>query len=134
MEIKNLKPNKAPGHDMIGTKVIKLCPEIFANSLEKIYNRAIEMGLYPDDMKIAKVITLFKKDKKFDPNNYRLISLLSHFDKIFEKILCKRLISFLEIDKIYYCHQFGFRKGCSTAMVPTEIIDCIKYLFDEKII
>ena len=53
LEIKNLKQNKAPGHDMIGTKIIKLCPEIFANSLEKIYNRAIEMGIYPDDMKFA---------------------------------------------------------------------------------
>ena len=50
---KNLKQNKAPGHDMIGTKIIKLCPEIFANILEKNYNRAIEMGIYPDDMKIV---------------------------------------------------------------------------------
>ena len=96
---------------MIGTKIIKLCPEIFANILEKNYNRAIKMGIYPDDMKIAKVIALFKKDKKFDPNNYRPISLLSHFDIIFQKILCKRFISFLEINKMYYCYQFGFRKG-----------------------
>ena len=132
LEIKNLKQNKTPGHDMIGTKIIKLCPEIFANILEKNYNRALEMGIYPDDIKIAKVIALFKKGKKFDPNNYRPISLLSHFDKFFEKIFCKRLISFLEIYKIYYCHQFGFRKGYSTAMALTEIIDCIKHLLDEK--
>ena len=91
-----------------------------------------EMGIYPDDMKIAKVIALFKKGKTFDPNNYRPISLLSHFDNFFEKILCKRLISFLEINKIYYCHQFGFRKGYSTAMALTEIIDCIKHLLDEN--
>ena len=91
LEIKNLKQNKAPGHDMIGTKIIRLCPEIFANILEKMYNRAIEMGIYPADMKIAKVIALFKKGKKFDPNNYWPISLLSQIDKIFEKILCKRL-------------------------------------------
>ena len=90
------------------------------------------MGIYPDDMKIAKVIAPSKKGKKFDPNNYRPISLLSHFDKIFEKILCKRLISFLEINKIYYCHQFGFRKGYSTAMALMEIIECIKHLLDEK--
>ena len=117
---------------MIGTRMIKLCPEIFANILEKIHNRAIEMGIYPDDMKIAKVIALFKKGKKFDPNNYRPISLLSHLDKNFEKILRKWLISFLEINKIYHCHQFGFRKGYSTAMALTEIIDCIKHLLDEK--
>ena len=54
LEIKNFKQNKAPGHDMIGTKMIKLCPGIFANILEKNYNRANEMGIYPDDMKIEK--------------------------------------------------------------------------------
>ena len=90
------------------------------------------MGIYPDDMKIAKVIAPSKKGKKFDPNNYRPTSLLSHFDNIFEKILCKRLISFLEINKMYSCHQFGFRKGYSTAMALMEIIDCIKHLIDEK--
>ena len=83
------------------------------------------MGKYPDDMKIAKVIALFKKGKKFDPNNYRSISVLSHIDKIFEKILCKRRISFLEINKIYYCHQFGFRKGYSTAMALTELLSIV---------
>ena len=121
---------------MIGIKIIKLCPQIFANilekNLEKICNRAIEKGMYPDDMKIAKVIALFKKGKQLDPNNYRPISLLSHFYKNFEKILCKRLISFLEIDNIFYCHEFGFRKGYSSAMALTEIIDCIKHLLNEK--
>ena len=127
LEIKNLKQNKAPGHDMIGTKKIKLCPEIFANNiLEKIYNRAIEMGIYPDDMKITIVKALLKKGKKLDPNNYRPISLLSHFDKIYEKILCQRFISFLEINKIYYCHQFGFRKGYSTAIRNFHILSNVR--------
>ena len=128
LEIKNLKQNKAPGHDMIGTKIIKLCPEIFANTLKKIYNRAIEMGIYPDDMKIASVITLLKKSKKLDPSNYRPISLLSYFDKIWEKILRKRLISFLEINKMYYCHQFGFRKGYSTAIRNFHILSNVRVI------
>ena len=53
--------------DMIGTKIIKQCPQVFAKILEKIYNRAIEMGVCPDDMKIAKVIALFKKGLKVRP-------------------------------------------------------------------
>ena len=92
LEIKNLKQNKAPGNDMIGTKIIKLCLEIYANIFQKIYNRANEIGIYPDDIKIAKVKALFKKGKKFDPNNYRPISLLLHFDKMFEKILKTYLV------------------------------------------
>ena len=55
LEIKRLKRNKSPVHDLIGSKVVKLCPEIFAMNLAKIYNRGIENGKYPDDLKIAKV-------------------------------------------------------------------------------
>ena len=64
LEIKRLKHNKSPGHDLIGTKVVKLCPEIFAMNLAKIYNWGIENGKYPDDLKIAKVIALYKKRSK----------------------------------------------------------------------
>ena len=66
------------------------------------------------------------------PNNYRPISLLSHFDKIFDKILCKRLVAFLEQTQILYCHQYGFRKLHSTAMALIEITDNIKLLLDDR--
>ena len=90
-EIKCLNSRKAPGHDSIGGKVIKLCSEIFSGNLCRIFNRAIEKIIYPNDLKIAKVIALYKTGAKFDPGNYRPISLLSFFDKIFEKILCRQL-------------------------------------------
>ena len=67
---------KAHGHDSIGAKVIKLCPEIFSDNLCRIFNRAIEKKIYPNDLKIAKVIALFKKEAKFGPGNYCPISLL----------------------------------------------------------
>ena len=131
-EIKKMKSMKAPGHDSIGTKMIHLCPEIFAENLSKLFNNSISQGVYPNAMKIAKVIALFKSGIKANPNNYRPISLLSHFDKIFEKILCKRLIAFLECKQILYCHQYGFRKLYSTAMALIEITDNIKRLLDER--
>ena len=62
LEIKRLKHNKSPGHDLIGSKVVKLCPEIFAMNLAKIYSWGIENRKYPDDLKIAKVIALYKKE------------------------------------------------------------------------
>ena len=116
LEIKRLKQNKSSGHDLIGSKVIKLCPEIFASNLSKIYNWGVENGTHPEQLKIAKVIALYKKGVKYDLNNYRPISLLSLFDKILEKILCRRLVSFLEHNKILYCYQYGFRKAYSTVL------------------
>ena len=60
LEIKKMKPMKAPGHDSIGTKIIQVLPEIFAENLSRIYNNAMIQGVYPKAMKIAKVIALFK--------------------------------------------------------------------------
>ena len=132
LEIRHLNPKKAPGPDCIGGKLIQLCPDIFSNNLTKIYNRDIQTGIYPHDMKLAQVIALYKKGARHDPNNYRLISLLSIFDKIFEKILCKILISFLERNRILYCHQYGFRKFYSTLLALIEVTGLIKRLLDEK--
>ena len=56
----------------------------------------------------------------------------THFDKIFEKILCGRLISFLERNELLYCYQYGFRKLYSTGLALIEITDYIKRLLDEE--
>ena len=107
-EIKKMKPMKAPGHDSIGTKIIHLCPDIFAENLSKIFNNAILQGVYPDAMKIAKVIALFKGGIKSNPNNYRPISLLSHFDKIFEKFYAKDLLHSWNKNKYYTATNTDF--------------------------
>ena len=75
-EIKKMKPMKAPGHDSICTKIIHLCPNIFAENLSKIFNNVILQGVHPDAMNIIKVIALFKGGIKSNPNNYRPISFL----------------------------------------------------------
>lgn len=129
-EIKSLDPKKSTGHDGIGAKIIKLCPEIFATNLCKIFNKSIDNGEYPSDMKIARVIALFKKGNKNDPNNYRPISLLSCFNKIFERLICKQLLSFLEKYNILVKYQFGFRQHHSTILALTEITDHIRCLLD----
>ena len=82
-------------------------------------------------LKVAKVIALFKKGDKNQPNNYRLISLLSCFNKIFEKLLCKRLVKFFEANRILFEYQYGFRKLYSTTLALIEFTDSIIKFFDE---
>ena len=85
-QIKSLNPKKACGADGIGAKIILLCPDVFANNLTTIFNKELEIVEYPTLLKIAKVVPLYKKGQKYQANSYRPISLLSSFNKIFEKI------------------------------------------------
>ena len=129
-EINQLNIKKAAGQDGLGPKIVKLCPEIFAVNLIKIFNKSIDDGVYPSEMKLARVIALFKKGSKQDPDNYRPISLLPICNKIFERLICIQLKSFLEKYKIYVDFQFGFRPDHSTVMALTEMTDSVRCLLD----
>ena len=86
----------------------------------------MKKGEYPDMLKIAKVLPIFKKGSKFSVSNYRPISVLSCINKFFEKLLAKRIYSFLEKNQILYEFQYGFRTGHSTTHALIEISDRIK--------
>ena len=76
VEIYKLNSRKAAGPDNIGPKILKHCPEIFAMNLEKIFNESIDEGVYPSQMKIARVIALFKKGNKSLPDNIYIYIIL----------------------------------------------------------
>ena len=67
-------------------------------------------GVFPSVLKTAKVVLVFKKDSKLDYSNYCPISLFSNIEKILEKLMYKRLYTFLNNNKIIYSLQFGFRQ------------------------
>jgi hypothetical protein len=58
-EIKKLNEKKVAGADGISPKILRLCPDIFAKPLTMIFNKSIEDGVYPTDMKLAKVVAIF---------------------------------------------------------------------------
>ena len=89
-------------------------------------NLSINQGIYPDLLKVSKVIALFKKGDRLIPKIYRPISLLDIFDKIFERILHTRFASFLNKIKAFFEFQFGFRAGHSTILALINIVDEIK--------
>ena len=65
-----------------------------------------------------------------DPFNYRPISTLSALTQIFEKLICKQLVNYLEKHEILYKFQFGFRKGHSTSQAIAEIADSLRNAID----
>ena len=88
-----------------------------------VFNYSLLQGVFPEIFKISKVTPVAKGGEDTDPSNYRPISTLSALAQIFEKLICKQLVSYLEKEKILYDFQFGFRKGHSTSQAITEIAD-----------
>jgi len=80
--------------------VIKQCSLEVSSVLADIFNLSLTQGVFPDQLKIAKVIPIFKAGDKLKVSNYRPISILSPFSKILEKIFYVRLISFVNQSNI----------------------------------
>ena len=85
-----------------------------ATPLAHIVNLSLSHGIFPNDMKLAKIVPIFKNGNTKLFNKYRPISILPAFSKILEKIVCNRLLHFLESKHILYKHQYGFRKNHNT--------------------
>ena len=109
--IKKLNPNKSSD---ISPRILKLFRGIISPNLAILFNNCVYSGIFPDKLKIARVLPLFKSGDKCDIANYRPISLLPVISKIFEKLIHKRLVSFLDKHEVIYRKQFGFRKQHST--------------------
>jgi hypothetical protein len=109
-----LKTKKSEGFDNISSKLFKDTIDAIALPLTHIINLSFTSGIVPQKMKIAKIIPIFKSGKHTLFNNYRPISLLPAFSKLMEKLVCNKLLHFLETRGILYKHQYGFRKHHST--------------------
>ena len=123
--------NKSSGPSSIPLKMLSAIPDLIILPLAHITNMSLITGVYPDLLKIAKVIPIHKCGSTQDINNYRPISLLSIFDKIIEKLLHKRLYNFLEEHNILFHNQFGFRKNNSTINALIQITETIKESIDK---
>ena len=113
-EIKNhilaLDVKKACGYDNMSIRLIKDACDFISTPLCHIFNMSLQEGKFPDALKIAKVTPIYKKGPKDAPGNYRPISVLPVIGKIFEKIVNKQLMEFLEVNNVQHQHQYGFRK------------------------
>ena len=82
---------------------------------------------------MAKIIPIFKADDNTDANNYRPISLLSNFNRIFEKLIFNRMKSFIEKNNLFCPSQYGFRKAHSTEHAILDIVNTIQTNMDKRL-
>ena len=117
---------KSAGSVSIPIKLLKLIPDLILVSLCNI-NVSFNTGVFPNLLKIVKVIPIQKGGSTQDMNNYCPISWLS----IFEKLMHEKLDNFMEEYNILYHKQFGFRKGNSTINAFIQITEKIKESIDK---
>ena len=127
-----LNPSKSVGPNSIPIKLLRIIGLSISPLLVLLVNQSFQSGIFPDKLKIAKVISLFKKGNPELPSNYRPISLLPVFSKIFEKLMYRRLYKFLEIHKVLYSLQFGFQENHSIDHALVSLTEAIRNTLDNK--
>ena len=111
--ISSLKSNTS-GYDMIGSVVLKWRVEFISEPLSCACNMSLQEGIFPDELKIANAIPLYKCDDLKLFNNYRPVYARPSASKLYERIMHNRLVAYLNEYKIRFSYQFGFRKVHST--------------------
>ena len=88
-----------------------------------VLNLSLMAGIFPDEMKLARITPIFKTGSNYLVNNYRPVSVLSTFSKILEQMIYNRMINFIDKNDILFKHQFSFRKKYGTSMALIYLID-----------
>jgi hypothetical protein len=130
--VRFLKPKNSSGYDEITSKIVKSCASVISLPLSYICN-SLHTGIFPCRLKIAVVKPLHKKGNKFNISNYRLISLLPTFSKIFETALYSRLNQHLQTNNILFPEQYAFRKGMSIEDVAFRLTDSVLKSLNQKL-
>jgi len=112
--IQILIEESAPGFDGISVNILKAIQNHIVKPLTFIFNVCLKQGIFPNKFKTAIIKPLYKSGNKDLVSNYRPISMMYNFSKIFEKIIKFRLMSYLETNKLLSNNQYGFRPGRST--------------------
>ena len=123
--VKQLKNTNSTSVDNICQHIIKKTIYAVARPLKHIINLSLTTGKVPNQLKVAKIVPIFKTGDPYDISNYRPISLLPCFSKLLEKIVYIRLYKFLERNNIFYEHQYGFRPNHSTDHALIDFYDTV---------
>ena len=130
--VNGLKPKTSTDYNGLDMRIVKSIFTSVSKPFVHICNLSISNGVFPDKMKIAKVIPLFKKGSPMECCNYRPVSLLPQMSKILEKVFYVRLEKFIDREKILNNYQYGFRKHTSTAHALIDLVENITDATDKK--
>jgi len=124
--INSLLPKSSCGFDLLTNRMLKKERVLFSKLMIDLINETLTLGTFPEALKIAKVIPIFKKGDQSNMNNYRPIALLPVLSKVLEKVINKQLTTKLDELHLIDDNQYGFRTGHSTEDAVMKFIDHIE--------
>jgi len=130
--VDSLKDKNSSGYDEISTKIIKISKPFIISPLININNKMLAQGVYPERLKFSLIKPIYKSGDKSSPSNYRPISLLPVFSKIFKKVIYKRLFDHLNNNVILNEHQYGFQSEVSTENASYILLNEILTALNKK--
>ena len=122
--ISSLK-NSSAGWDEIPTFVAKKCVYSYLIPLTYLINRSFIEGVFPEELKLARVVPFLKAGDPSQIANYRPIYVLTFFSKVFEKSMYNCILKFMDDKHVFYEHQYGFRQKYSTQQAIITLVDKI---------
>ena len=111
---------------------MKQIKEVIITPLVYICNISLTTGIFPDELKRASVVPIFKSEDDMVFSNYRPVSILPIFLKLLERLVYNRLVEFINDNKLLYDFQFGFQRGNSTQLAVMMLVDIITEALDNK--
>ena len=130
--IKGLK-NKKGSQGEIPVSILKKITDLVSPFLSSLFNQSVSSSTFPEVLKTAKVVPIYKSGSKRDKNNYRPIALLPTISKIFEKFMHKRISNYLKKFELLYTDQYGFQSNKSTTDAILKFTDkCYDALNNRK--
>ena len=120
--IESLPSKSSSGHNEVSNILLKLLKPSLTYPLTLIFNQSLYTGVFPQSMKTAEVIPLYKNKAADQLENYRPISLLLTMSKVLEKIVHKRVTKFLDKHNVLYSSQYGFRNHRSCEQAVQELL------------
>ena len=115
---------------MNSLRLLQKSIEKYIMSLTHIINKSLREGVFPSELKLAKVVPIFKAGATYKITDSRPISVISFFSKVSEKIIYHRLIELMDHNDILYCSQFGFRPRHTTQQAIITLVNKITPCLD----
>ena len=124
-ELEKLQNKSSQDIDGISGKLLKNISIEIAPPLSYIFNLSFEKGEFPSSWKTSRTIPLHKKGPKTNPSNYRPVGMIKGFSKVQEKLVHKRLLSFLDKFGFFNKNQFGFLPNRNVFQAITKLLNFI---------